>query len=271
MAHDDGPTYMNRLLRHFGDRLAAYLLAPRPHGAMVATVAPGQLAAALRPGDVLLVEGESRISMAIKILTQSNWSHAALYVGPGRLGEGPAAPTLIEADLRGGVRAVELQAYAHMHTRICRPVGLAAAEIDRVIGYAIAQLGHRYDLKNLFDLARYLLPLPGLPLRWRRRMIAFGSGDPSRAICSTLVAQAFQQVRYPILPEITLRDALDTRGRHCQRELLHIRDHSLFVPRDFDISPYFAVVKPALRPGFDPHRLHWDDRSAPEGAAPMPH
>jgi len=253
---------MNHLLHRVGDRLAAYLAAPRPHGAMVATVPPELLVATLRPGDVLLVEGESRISVPIKVLTQSNWSHAALYVGCGRLGDGTQTPTLVEADLRDGVRAVSVQCYAHMHTRICRPVGLSAPEIERVIEHAVGQIGHRYDLKNLFDLARYLLPLPSLSLRWRRRMIAFGSGDPSRAICSTLVAQAFQQVRYPILPEITLRDALDAAGRHCQRELLHIRDHNLFVPRDFDASPYFEIVKPVLRHGFDPHRLHWDEPPA---------
>src|SRR6516162_8844122 len=36
----------------------------------------------LRPGDVLLVEGKGRISGGIKYLTQSTWSHSALYVGP---------------------------------------------------------------------------------------------------------------------------------------------------------------------------------------------
>jgi hypothetical protein len=36
----------------------------------------------LRPGDVLLVEGKGRISGSIKYLTQSTWSHSALYVGP---------------------------------------------------------------------------------------------------------------------------------------------------------------------------------------------
>lgn len=35
----------------------------------------------LKIGDVLLVEGNSKISTAIKYLTQSTWSHAALYVG----------------------------------------------------------------------------------------------------------------------------------------------------------------------------------------------
>ncbi len=252
---------MNKLVSAIGDRLAAYLLAPRPHGAMVATVSPELLAAALRPGDVLLVEGESRVSMAIKVLTQSNWSHAAMCVGhewPGASAT-PEPRILIEADLREGVRAVPLSAYAHMHTRICRPVGLSNLEVEQLVGYMVGRIGQSYDLKNLVDLARYLLPAPPVPLRWRRRMIAFGSGDPSRAICSTLIAEAFQSVRYPILPEVTFQETVDGAGEHCRRELLHIRNHSLYAPRDFDMSPYFDVVKPKLRPGFDPNRLAWDD------------
>ena len=35
------------------------------------------------------------------------------------------------------------------------------------------------------------------------------------------------------------------------RELRHNEKHGLFTPRDFDISPYFAVVKPLLEDGFD--------------------
>ena len=35
----------------------------------------------IRKGDVLLVEGNERISEVIKYLTQSSWSHSALYVG----------------------------------------------------------------------------------------------------------------------------------------------------------------------------------------------
>lgn len=252
---------MNRLLGAIGDRLAAYLLAPRAHGAMVATVAPELLEATLRPGDVLLVEGESRISMAIKVLTQSNWSHAAMFVGDQWSGVAamPEARTLIEADLRAGVRAVALSSYAHMHTRICRPVGLSNHEVAQLVGYMVGRIGQRYDLKNLVDLGRYLLPAPPVPLRWRRRMIAFGSGDPSRAICSTLIAEAFQSVHYPILPEVTFQETVDGAGEHCRRELLHIRNHSLYAPKDFDMSPYFDVVKPKLRPGFDPNRLAWDD------------
>ena len=35
----------------------------------------------LRTGDVLLVEGRSRISGIIRYLTQSSWAHSALYIG----------------------------------------------------------------------------------------------------------------------------------------------------------------------------------------------
>jgi hypothetical protein len=252
---------MNTLLRAIGNRLAAYLLAPRPHGAMVATVAPGLLEATLRPGDVLLVEGESRISMAIKILTQSNWSHAALYVGDalGRRQPNREPGLLIEADLREGVRAVALDKYTRMHTRICRPVGLSEAEVGQVIDYAARRIGYRYDMKNVLDLARYLIPTPPVPTRWKRRMIALGSGDPSRAICSTLIAETFQSLHYPILPDVTLEHAGDPTCKDCVREIMHVRHHSLYTPRDFDISPYFEVVKPALAHSFDYHRLVWAD------------
>jgi len=43
----------------------------------------------------------------------------------------------------------------------------------------------------------------------------------------------------------------------CFAEILRLRHHSLFAPRDFDVSPYFAVVKPMLDAGFDFHALTW--------------
>lgn len=130
----------------------------------------------------------------------------------------------------------------------------------------VGRLGQHYDLKNLLDLARHLLPAPPVPLRWQRRLFAFGSGDPSRAIRSTLIAEAFQSVHYPILPEVTFQDSVDGAGGHCRRELLRIRDRSLYAPRDFDMSPDFDVVKPTLRTGFDPPGLAWEDaeRRRPE-------
>jgi hypothetical protein len=256
---------MNILFAKLGRTIAGYLSKPRRQGSQVATSAPELLAATLCHGDVLLIEGNTRISVAIKYLTQSTWSHAALYVGDAVMPQSPGRePTvLVEADMLDGVRAVPLSEYAGMHTRICRPVGLRPDELRKVIRYAVSQIGQKYDLKNVLDLARYLIPTPPVPVRWRRRMLALGSGDPSRAICSTLIAQAFQSVRYPILPEVTQERSDDPACNDCYREVLHIRHHSLYTPRDFDISPYFEVVKPTLRHGFDHHRVNWaDDTSA---------
>ena len=99
-------------------------------------------------------------------------------------------------------------------------------------------------------------------MRWRRRLLALGSGDPSRAICSTLIAQAFQSLNYPVLPEVVIRSpSTDPHCHDCNRELLHIRHHSLYTPRDFDLSPYFDVVKPNLLAGFDFHAVPWDAES----------
>jgi hypothetical protein len=113
-------------------------------------------------------------------------------------------------------------------------------------------------MRNVFDLARYLLPTPPVPTRWRRRMIAFGSGEPTRTICSTLIAEAFGRVQYPILPRVE-RVIAEQRGisQFRRREILHIRHHSLYAPADFDLSPYFEIVKPTLKEGFNYKGLTW--------------
>lgn len=255
-----------RLAEHLGAALARYLGAPRAAPGTAATADPGQLARCLRPGDVLLVEGSSRFATGIKYLTQSTWSHAALYAGDALAAHhdvvhvGGETPCFVEADVVEGVRAVGLAAFTHLHTRICRPAGLAPAQVRGVIDHAVARIGQRYDVKHIVDLARWLLPTPPVPSRWRRRMIALGSGDPTRAICATLIAEAFQSVRYPILPLVERRPRGDPSCPDCVDEILHVRHHSLFVPRDFDVSPYFEIVKPSLAGGFDPQALVWSDR-----------
>ncbi|MDE3175168.1 MAG: lipo-like protein [Pseudomonadota bacterium] len=246
-----------------GEALAHWLSDARPHVSVNPPTPPEALAACLRPGDVLLVEGVSRVSVAIKYLTQSTWSHAALYVGR-EAGLADPEHYFIEADLVGGVRGVGFGEYAALHTRICRPVGLSADDRERLVRYAVAQIGRRYDLKNVADLARYLLPTPPVPMRFRRRMIGLGSGDPTRAICSTLIAEAFHTIRYPILPLVERAD--DPKLRSTLAEQWRVRHHSLFTPRDFDASPYFQIVKPTLERGFDFHAFKWIAESAQAAA-----
>jgi Permuted papain-like amidase enzyme, YaeF/YiiX, C92 family len=219
---------------------------------------PVALRKSLEPGDVLLVEGNSHISRVIKYLTQSTWSHAALYVGPveGANTQEGEPHVLIEAEIGQGVVSAPLSKYYPYHTRICRPIGLSLEDCRTVCSYAIERIGFDYDLRNIIDLMRYLIPLP-VPQRWRRRMIALGSGTPTRLICSALIAQAFEAVRYPILPKIT-----QLESEAARRDILEIRHSSLYAPRDFDISPYFKIVKPTLEEGFDYRRVDWADLPA---------
>lgn len=247
--------WIDSILDALGNRLARRLTAPMavpPRSR--ATLAPYD--AALKAGDVLLVDGGANsISSAIKYLTQSTWSHAALCIG-----RDPEtnATMLIEAELGLGIVRSPISKYAGYHLRICRPVGLTPDAIAAMIDFAISRLGGSYDLRNVLDLARWLFPTPPVPARWRRRMIALGSGEPTRAICTGLIAEAFNRAGYPILPDIEILDGNEAR------EALHVRHHSLYTPRDFDVSPYFAVVKPTLEQGFDYRCLPWANRTAPE-------
>ena len=248
-------------LQKIGQKLALYLSRPRRKETQVATSSAEKLEGSLRPGDVLLVEGNSRVSTAIKYLTQSSWSHASLFVGNvlPSVGNGEEQRLLVEADINEGVRSVGLSLYTPFHTRICRPIGLNKKEIDKVIEYVVGRIGHTYDLRNIIDLARYLFPMTLIPARFRRRLLSLGSADATRAICSSLIAQAFQSIKYPILPEIVVQESNNPSCISCYKEMLRIRHHSLFTPRDFDVSPYFRIVKPTLEHGFDPHTLSWSE------------
>jgi len=237
------------MIGKLGYWLANYLEKESSSYTPVTVVLHQKLSEYLRPGDIVLIEGNKRISVAIKYLTQSTWSHAALYVGNRADPDNTTdQKCLIEADTLEGVVAVPLSKYATFNIRICRPVHLTPEDQEKLLTYAISKLGMQYDMKNATDLLRYLLPQPPVPVRFRRKMLSIGHGDPTRAICSTLIAGAFLSVNYPIMPAICSQTALG--------EVCHIRNTSLFVPRDFDLSPYFQVVKPFLEDGFDYKQAH---------------
>jgi hypothetical protein len=216
---------------------------------------------ALRPADVVLVEGDTRVARAIKYLTQSTWSHSLIYVGPipGRSEPSGEPHVLVEADVEHGVLSAPASKYASAHTRICRPVGLSADDVRAVTDFVVDRIGMAYDLKNIIDLLRYQLPTPPVPTRWRRRMIALGAGSPTRTICSTLIAQASQGINYPILPpieaiEIAVAQAgMASAGAQGAREVAHIRQYSLLAPRyrGWLRSPFDEMGLRIRRPGVE--------------------
>ena len=181
----------------------------------------------------------------------------------------PERRRLIEVNLGEGCVAVPLSNYRTYNTRICRASGLAPEDRDKVVDFMIGKLGLKYDHQEhystccAFSCRRRRCRFAGAAV-----MLAFGSGDPTRAICSSLIAEAYGQIRYPILPEITRAPGrASAQSSYLRREILHIRHHSLYTPRDFDLSPYFRIVKPTLEYGFDYRAVTWDDKASTDAAA----
>lgn len=237
----------------------------------------------IRPGDVLLVEGKSRVAQIIKYVTQSSWSHSTIYVGAHAVREGgphgerfrelygeEARHLVIEADLEQGVFPVPLAKYVDYNVRVCRPYCLTDEDRDRVVDEVVSHIGDQYDRRQLVDLGRYLTPFHLLPGRWRRKAFFSGQSDSRSVICSSLIAQAFLGVRYPILPVLPgsvgeeKADGLYPWGTRIRSP--HPR---LVLPRDFDLSPYFRIVKfNSVEEGpFEYRRLEWLDPivTAPRG------
>jgi hypothetical protein len=226
----------------------------------------------LLPCDVVLVEGRSRVSGVIQSVTLSSWTHAALYIGRlDELGHDKAIAAAraaglpgdtqlsLEAEIGRGVHVSPIDRYRGEHLRICRPHQLAESDRQIVLDYAMDRLGTPYDLRHIADLLRFFFPYGLLPRHWRSTLFEAGHGDTVRAICSTLLANAFARVRYPILPTIHRGDG--------DSAVFHQRNARLITPRDFDHSPYFDIIKyPFFGNDVGRYReLTWGD-AGPHGA-----
>lgn len=221
----------------------------------------------LRPGDVLLIQGRSRISSVIRTITQSSWTHAALYIGRQvdiedeniisliheHSGAKEKTRLIVEDLLDKGTVIMPLSSYKDHHIRICRPIGITPHDTTLVIQHALSSLGKPYNVRQLLDLARFLLPWTILPRRWGSTLFRTPSGEPESGICSSLIAQAFESVKFPVLPFVKSDNASTLE--------IYERNPYLFAPKDFDYSPYFDVIKYPLFNPDEPlpyyRRLPW--------------
>ncbi len=205
----------------------------------------------LKPGDVVLVEGRSRVARIIKRLTLSRWSHAALYIGrmedieDERLQKAARRhfdrakctkrnpQLIIESELGIGTVVRPLMIYQGEHMRICRPEGLSPRDRDRVLAFAASRLGQEYDIRQILDLCRMFMPA-GLLSRWRSVLFRKPSTE-QRTTCATLIAESFSFVNFPIRPKVV---SDSKKGRR-----LYQRNPLYCTPGDFDYSPWFQVMK----------------------------
>lgn len=203
----------------------------------------------IRTGDVILVEGRSRVAEVIGTVTRSRWSHAALYIGrlhdvaDPRLRQRirdfydgqPDVQLIAESQLGLGTVIRPLNVYQHRHLRICRPRDLAYEDAQLVLAYAIGRLGTRYDVRQILDLWRFYLPWSLFPRRFRSTLFRWKPGGGMRTVCSTMLAEAFASVSFPLLPLVKREVNGDVR--------LFQRNPKLCTPSDFDYSPYFDIIK----------------------------
>src|SRR3982074_1964270 len=101
---------MGLMLDTFGKLIASYLQKEVPGYEPFTPSDPEHLRGVIQHGDLLMVAGTNAVYGIIKYLTQSTWSHAALYVGPI---EGAAVPhadpdVLSDANIGEGVTTAPL-------------------------------------------------------------------------------------------------------------------------------------------------------------------
>lgn len=224
----------------------------------------------IKPGDVLLIEGRSRVSSVIRTITQSPWTHAALYIGRlidiedeeseaiirKHINTKDKSRLIVEGLMDRGTVVESLNTYRTHHIRICRPIGITPTDIAMVLRYAIQRVGQPYNVRQLFDLARFMLPWSILPRRWGSSLFRTSSGEPEPGVCSSMIAEAFSSVQFPILPYIKPAGEVG----EAPVEIFQ-RNPYLFSPKDFDYSPYFEIIKYPLFNPDEPlpyyRRLPW--------------
>jgi len=211
----------------------------------------------IRKGDVVLVEGGQRISQIIKLFTQSQWSHIALYIGDELLKRGPsrqeeiikkygenADKLIVEALVADGVVVNPLENYRDHNLRIARPINITDTDLKRVLESALNDLGKQYDRRNIVHLGLQLLPFNFGPFRKKRSGICIGACSEFQVICSGFIAKAFQRVKFLIRPIFELPGAsADGSAENLGQPVVRMQHPSQIAPRDFDLSSNFEIIK----------------------------
>ena len=227
----------------------------------------------------------------------SSWSHSALFIGDALLRRDPATRAeiqrrfgresrylIVEALVDKGVVVSPLRQVRRLqHPHLPADRAAAGRSARSCSDYVIARIGSHVRPPQLLrpDALPAAVP-PDSRRDLREDALHFGSGIATETICSTLLAEAFAAVRFPILP-VPVRRKRRARGRALRQQLLgrptrraysgllRARHPTLCVPRDFDLSPYFDIVKFNARELADvrlPQAAVGGGAGAPRDAAP---
>lgn len=202
----------------------------------------------IKPCDVLLVAGHSNVDRTFKVIGDSRFARAVLYIGRLHDVADPALRALladytpcepdtqlvIDARLERGLIVEPLSALEGRQIRVCRAQGLSDNEAQDVLRYAISRIGAGGSQSWAALALLTLMPWRWLPLRWRLNIFRRWAGELVRALTGTVVADAFSFVQFPVLP-LVKEDRAGSR-------LLRLQPRAI-TAADFDHSPYFEIIK----------------------------
>ena len=200
---------------------------------------------ALRPGDVILIEGEHWVSDWIKVFSYHTWTHCVMWVG-----ESPILPKGVNRDFvekggnvveslmkdadgnKRGIVLTNLDKYQDCNLRICRPMGITRDRLRLAIRFVLDHIGCEYDELNLTEFVHFTFANDNDPTK------PIGQLDDGKFTCSSLMAAAFDSVEFPII------------HFYDQTQNVYVPYHPTQVqPKDFDLSLNFQIIKtPALLP-----------------------
>lgn len=127
----------------------------------------------LQPGDIFVVHGRYLLSRIIRIVLDSHWNHATLYLGNGEF---------IEANNKG-VEIKSIDSYASKDIELYRHVSATKKQREKITAYARTKVGKHYDYFQIIQLFFYFI----FGIRGNARSI----GSKNRYICSELVAESY--------------------------------------------------------------------------------
>ena len=161
----------------------------------------------------------------------------AIYVGPGHHPD--PGHCIVEADVEAGVRMITLSRLDQHDIQVLRASRLPETSRQQLIDYLLARVGLRYDLNHVIELARLVLFSPSPLGRWLSPRTMRGA-DPTRAVCSTLVAHALFTAGVSVGANPVVAARLQHAAKEMRADLRATLDY--LVPADFERLPEFEPV-----------------------------
>ena len=155
----------------------------------------------LRPGDIILTTSPGLVGASIQLVTWSPITHAAIYLGDGRIVEALRPVVRVR-------RLDELLAEDFVVMALRHP-GLSAEQAQQIRDYGLQKAGTPFNYMGVtlhvpYSVARRVCELPLVPSPLRDAclrsvgMMNYLASNGSRLFCSQLVLDAYRQAGLPI-------------------------------------------------------------------------